>query len=247
MSLTFATASMLNEFSGVKALVYAESGAGKTVLCATAPRPLLISAESGTLSLNRGSLERIFGVNNPEITYDPTCMVVESLEDLNEAYRWATEAPEASQFETICLDSATEIAEKVLAHAKTLTKDPRQAYGELIDKMIMLMKAFRDIRGKNVVNLCKQEMVKDEFTGITRFGPSMPGTKVGPALPYLFDEVFYLGQAKTTDGLEYRYLQTGKDMQKVAKDRSGALAFIEEPNLTRVFNKIKGAVNHGHA
>ena len=36
--------------TGVKMLVYGESGMGKTMLTATLPRPLLISAESGLLS-----------------------------------------------------------------------------------------------------------------------------------------------------------------------------------------------------
>ena len=32
-------------------LVYGESGIGKTVLCTTAPRPLIMSAEKGLLSI----------------------------------------------------------------------------------------------------------------------------------------------------------------------------------------------------
>ena len=242
MSLRFTSASQLNAFQGAKILTYAESGAGKTVSVATCPKPVMLSAEAGTLSLSRGNLERLFGKDNPTITYDVPVITISSLEELNEAYRWLTESPEAAAFETISVDSLTEIAEVVLTNAKKITKDPRQAYGELIDKMMMLAKAFRDIQGKNVYMLCKQELVKDEFSGITRFGPAMPGTKVGPQLPYLFDEVFYLGQNKTPEGLEYRYFQTDKDIQRVAKDRSGTLAFYEEPNLTKIVNKIKGSI-----
>ena len=38
---------------GIKCLVYGESGVGKTVLCSTAPDPIIISAESGLLSLRK--------------------------------------------------------------------------------------------------------------------------------------------------------------------------------------------------
>lgn len=242
MALRFSTASQLNSFQGVKIFTYAESGAGKTVLTATAPSPILLSAESGTLSLSRANLEKIFGVANPTVTYDMPVIQISTLEELTEAYNWLTGSEEARRFETVNVDSLTEIAEVVLANAKKLTKDPRQAYGELIDKMIMLVKAFRDLQGKNVFMSCKLEAFKDEFTGITKYGPAMPGTKVGPQLPYLFDEVFYLGRQKTQDGAEYRYIQTEMDIQRVAKDRSGALLAVEEPNLTKIIAKIRGNI-----
>ena len=47
-----------------------------------------------------------------------------------------------------------------------------------------------DLSGRNVVFTSKQEWQKDEVTGISRYGPMMPGQKLGPQLPYLFDEVF---------------------------------------------------------
>lgn len=128
----------------------------------------------------------------------------------------------------------------VLANAKAQVKDPRQAYGELIEKTMALVKAFRDLPGKNVVMAAKQEPIKDEMTGIVQYGPSMPGSKLGPQLPYLFDEVFRLGVGKTPQGVEYRFLQTGPDLQYDAKDRSGSLDPVERPDLSFVFSKILG-------
>jgi hypothetical protein len=136
------------------------------------------------------------------------------------------------------LDSITEIAEQVLSNAKLQVKDPRQAYGELIEKMNMLVRSFRDLPGKNVVMLAKQESHLDEVSKMTMFGPAMPGSKVSQQLPYLFDEVFRLGVGKTPDGTEYRFLQTQPDLQYEAKDRSGVLDAIEPPNLSHIFNKI---------
>lgn len=226
MALNFTTTDQASANQGVKVLVYAESGIGKTTLCATAPAPLIISAESGLLSLRKFSI--------PVIT-------IKSLQDLNDAYNWVAAGKQgADQFQTICVDSITEIGEVVLAAAKKTVKDPRQAYGELIEKMVEAIKNFRDLPGKNVYMAAKMERAKDELSGMMLYGPSMPGAKLGPALPYYFDEVFNLRVMQTPQGQKYRALVTQPDLQYVAKDRSGALDAIEPPDLNAVFNKIKG-------
>lgn len=212
--------------SGVKVIVYGPSGVGKTSLCATAPRPLIVSVESGLLSLRK--------VDLPVIQ-------VSSIDGLTEVYNWAARSHEAQYFDTLCLDSLSEIAEVVLTNAKKNLKDPRQAYGDLIDRMALIIRCFRDLPQKHVYMAAKMEWVKDEATGICRFQPMMPGQKLGPQLPYLFDEVFRMGVNKTPQGQEYRFLQTKLDMQYEAKDRSGSLDAMEAPDLGNIIRKISGA------
>lgn len=240
MALKWTTTAQEAGVHGVKMLVYADAGAGKTLLTATAPRPVLISAESGLLSLRAQNILNVFG-EQQHISYDIPTIVVSTIEDLNDAYDWCANSQEAQGFDTIALDSLTEIGEVVLAKSKAVAKDPRQAYGELIDKMTTLVKGFRDLSGKHVYMSAKQEYIKDEVTGISKYGPSMPGTKLGPSLPYLFDEVFYLGVGLDQNTkLPYRYIQTTKDLQYTAKDRSGALDAYESPDLTNIITKIIG-------
>lgn len=241
MALQFTMANEAAAVGGVKVLVYGDSGHGKTVLAATLPAPILISAESGLLSLKRKNIERLFGVGTQGITYDIPVIQIRSVDDLSEAYRWCCQAAEARQFQSVGLDSISEIAEVVLNNAKRQVKDPRQAYGELLEKMETLIRAFRDLAGRNVYIAAKMEPMKDELTGIVKFGPSMPGAKLGPKLPYYFDEVFRLGVNNDASGQPYRFLQTQPNLQFVAKDRSGALASMEPPHLGYVFNKILGA------
>lgn len=241
MALQFSTADQAAENNGVKVLVYGDSGMGKTLLAATMPAPVLISAESGLLSLKPKNVERVFGLADPSVTYNMPVILVRNVDDLTEAYNWCLKANEARQFQSVGLDSLTEIAEVVLNNAKRQVKDPRQAYGELIEKMETLIRAFRDLPGKHVYMAAKMEPMKDELTGIVRFGPSMPGAKLGPKLPYYFDEVFRLAVNKDGQGNPYRYFQTQPDLQFVAKDRSGALASIERPHLSHCFSKILGA------
>ena len=240
MALNFTDAQNASQMSGVKCLAYGPSGVGKTVLMATAPYPILISAEAGALSLKQSNLERLYGVGNPHICYNMPMIEIRTVEDLQDAYNWCATSPQANQFLTICMDSISEIGEVVLNNAKRQVKDPRQAYGELIEKMESVIRLFRDLPGRNVVISAKMEPSKDELTGIVRYGPSMPGAKLAQKLPYFFDEVFRLGIGQTPQGEKYRFLQTQPDLQFEAKDRSGALAPVETPILSAVFAKILG-------
>lgn len=211
--------------TGIKVLVYGRAGMGKTTLCGTAPRPLIISAESGLLPLRHKKLPVI---------------EVKNIQDVWDAYNWCRTNPHAAHIDTICLDSLSEIAEVVLAAEKKKSKDPRQAYGGLIDEMIGLVKAFRDLPHKNVVVTAKESTETNAVTGVVRSSPSAPGKTVGPELPYLFDEVFYAATGKDNTGKTYHYLRTRPDAMVDAKDRSGVLDEIEYPDLTHIFNKIKG-------
>lgn len=221
---------------GVKVLTYAEAGGGKTMLCATAPSPVIISAESGLLSLQRKNIERVYGVGTPGIAYDIPVIVVESFDDLDHAYN----AVLSGSFGTVCLDSLSEIAEVCLANEKKATKDPRKAYGETQDKMLHTVRKFRDIRGMHVYMTAKMEYVKDDVTGAMRWGPSMPGTKLSQMLPYYFDEVWRLVVVRDKEGRSARYLQTQPDQSSTAKDRSGSLEMWELPYLGSCFTKILG-------
>lgn len=223
MAIKLTTSAQAARDNGIKALVYGMAGAGKTRLCATAPNAVIISAEGGMLSL-RG--------------HDLPVIEIHTIADLQEAYRFLIDADAAKHFEWVCLDSLSEIAEVVLADEKARTKDPRKAYSELSDQMMALVKAFRDLPGRNVYMSAKMDRQKDEATGTMLYTPSMPGQRVGQALPYLFDEVFVLRVERDNEGKPSRWLQTQQDMQYIAKDRSGALAMYEVPDLTAIATKI---------
>ena len=85
----------------------------------------------------------------------------------------------------------------------------------------------------------KQGRVTDEYTGITTYGPMMPGKTNQLNLPFYFDELFCLRIGQTDKGETYRYLQTQPDVSYTAKDRSGELNAIERPHLGKIFKKIQ--------
>jgi hypothetical protein len=219
--LKFSTTDEQAKGNGVKVCVYGRSGVGKTRLCATAPSPIIASAEKGLLSLRHKQVPTV------EIT---------SLVDLIDFHSWAQLSAEARHVETLCLDSVTEIAEKVLANALTQVKDPRQAYGELYTQTIKMIKDFRDLERFNVYFVALQSMGSDAGGLI---GPLMPGKQLTAKFPSLFDELFRMDVGALADGTPYEFLATRPDYQYDAKDRSGALDAVEEPNLTKIINKIQ--------
>ena len=211
--------------NGVKVLVHGPAGIGKTSLCATAPNPLIISNESGLLSLA--------GLDIPVIE-------VNTLVELDEAYQFLTESKEADKYQTVCLDSISEIAEVVLRTHKAKEKDPRAAYGKLNDDIAASICAFRDLKGKHVYFTAKQSRVESEDQPI-RFMPMMPGKTTLNAMSYYFDEVLAMRLGKLEDGTVYRYLQTYPDLNYEAKDRSGKLPPRAKPDLAEVFKLISTA------
>ena len=210
---------------GIKILVHGPAGAGKTSLCGTTGgSTLIISAESGLLSLR---------------AFDIPVLEVKTLDQLYEAYQFVTETDEGKTFQWVCLDSISEIAEVVLNHEKKTAKDPRQAYGALAEKMTDILRAFRDLPGRNVYFACKQERTKDEQSGAMLYFPSMPGNMLKQGVGYFFDEVFALRVEKDADGNPTRWLQTNRDYNYEAKDRSGSLEMFEPADLSAIATKIK--------
>lgn len=228
--LVVTTSDKLSLEHGIKMLVYGRSGIGKTRLMATLPKihvadgghGIVISAEAGMLSVRDTPIPVI---------------EIKNLDDLNRSLDYLM-GPAGNHFWSIGMDSISEIAEKILANAKAGTKDGRQAYGALAEQMWATIRAFRDLKGKNVVMTAKAEYIKDE-NGVTKWGPMMPGKTLTQGLPYFFDEVFCLAAFRGV-GSEHISLQTRADMTYEAKDRSGKLDFFEYPDLMNVFNKIYG-------
>lgn len=210
--------------NGLKVLVYGQAGSGKTTLIQTLPKPIILSAEGGLLSIQDAGLPYI------EIT---------SMTELKEAYEWVVGSDEAKQFQSVALDSISEIAEVVLGYEKKIAKDPRQAYGEMQNQMAEIIRSFRDISGKNVYMSAKLEKTQDEM-GRVLYAPSMPGNKTGQSLPYYFDEVLALRVEKDSEGITQRALMCDSDGLWLAKDRSGKLEQWESPDLTAIINKIGG-------
>ena len=206
---------------GLKVLVYGQAGCGKTTLSKTLPKPVVLSAEGGLLSLKDDNIPYV---------------EIKSMTDLHEAYAWLQDSDE---FESVVLDSISEIAEVVLSHEKKINKDGRAAYGEMDVQLSEIIRAFRDLN-MHVLMTAKLEKQQDEMGRMLYF-PSLPGNKTAQKLPYFFDEVLALRIEKDEEGKTQRALMCDSDGLWLAKDRSGKLETWETPDLGEIIAKIGGA------
>lgn len=216
---------------GVKLLVFGPAGAGKTRLAATMPNPIILSAEGGLLSIRH--------LNLPYIE-------IRNMADFIQAWNWVSTSAEARKYNSICVDSVSEIAENVLTYQKTQTKDGRKAYGETSEEVERLLKNFRNLAGPHVYFSGKQEMIKTGEEGKLVAGVMMPGNKLSQSVPFMFDECLQLVPSRTPEGVAYSALRTkGVSEWDTVKDRSGALDEWEMPtgasnipDLGLLINKI---------
>tara|TARA_R100000935_G_scaffold42885_1_gene65132 strand:- start:260 stop:925 length:666 start_codon:yes stop_codon:yes gene_type:complete len=206
---------------GLKVLVYGQAGCGKTTLSKTLPKPVVLSAEGGLLSLKDDNIPYI---------------EIKSMTDLHNAYAWLQDSDE---FESVVLDSISEIAEVVLSHEKKINKDGRAAYGEMDVQLSEIIRAFRDLN-MHVLMTAKLEKQQDEMGRMLYF-PSLPGNKTAQKLPYFFDEVLALRIEKDEEGKTQRALMCDSDGLWLAKDRSGKLDAWESPDLGEIIAKVGGA------
>ncbi len=209
--------------NGIKALVYGKAGIGKTTLMGTAPNPIILSAEAGLLALQ---------------DKDIPVIEIKSVQDADDAYEYLM-SKDGDKYDTICLDSISEIAEVCLTEQKSENKDGRIYWTGLADEMNKLIRKFRDMKGKNVIFSAKQIRVTDDDTGVTSYVAAMPGKNLTNGLPFFFDLVLYMSlYTDEDDGSKYRVINTSVSYNYDAKDRSGRLNKIEEPDLSKIFDKI---------
>lgn len=124
---------------------------------------------------------------------------------------------------------------------KTGKPDNRGAYGLMGQEMISWLTHLQHTRRKNVWFVGILNEALDDFNRRV-FTLQIDGSKTGLELPGIVDEVITLAEVKADDGSSYRVFvcHTLNQWGYPAKDRSGRLDAIEEPDLGRLMRKIAG-------
>lgn len=159
----------------INVLVYGAPGVGKTYFSCTAPNPLLISVESGDMTINDSSMD---------VTISRNCNTVQKVRD---SVSYAIK----NNFKTIIIDSLTRYSEIFLdellksAGRDKATWDDFGAVSKHIQTMVW------GLQGKeiNTIFICHEKDV-EEPTGIKK-RPSLQG-KLAQSIPGIVDVVAYL-------------------------------------------------------
>jgi phage nucleotide-binding protein len=215
--------------SGVSAIIYGESGIGKTHFCGTLPgKTLIIAAEANGIK----TLARSANVDNIEVENLP--LPGNTMTETAKKYDNFFEGLLLKDlpFDNIVLDSATELANQLMITKTDLSKNggaPAQhTYLEVQWAMRRYLRILRDLavmKNKNViVTALESELIlaQSAESASSKTHPALTGKKLSPEAEGLFDIVGHV--EKLANGTRYIRLEGNETF--VAKDRFGRKACI---------------------
>lgn len=206
---------------GVKSIVHGGPGQGKTPLFNTAPRPILLATEPGMLSMRASNI--------------PTWEAY-THEKVDEFFKWwMSDSREISNFDTLGIDSASQLAEIFLLRAEKKLKDGRAAYGDMSDNVMFILRYLYFQPNKHMYIICKQGF--EDVQGVRQSRPFFPGKDLNTKIPHMFDLILSLGTWNIPGYGQAKAFRTAPSLDTMARDRSGRLAEYEPPDLTAIFNK----------
>lgn len=200
--------------------VYGPSGVGKTSLVGTLPgKVLMLSAEQGELSLKGKDIDYVHA---------------SSWKGIDDFIKY-TGTPECQQtYDWIVIDSISEVADRCIEGCEKKYEGFKM-WGAFADAMSKLIKYFRDNPHYNSLHIYQEE-IKDDDMGRRNHDFCIKGS-LRSKIPYFYDIVLAM-RSKTKEGKTERFLQTVSSGGFTAKDRSGSLEQIEQPDLENIYKKI---------
>lgn len=205
---------------GVKSLVYGGPGTGKTPIVNTAPRPVLCAVEPGLTSMRNSNV--------------PTWEAY-TADKIDEFFLWL-KTPESRAFDTVAIDSVSQMAEVYLGVALKKNAHGKAAYGDMARAVMKNMNDLFYMPQKHVYLISKQGLFEEGGTNVRK--PWFPGKDLNVQVPHMYDLIMHLARV-TIPGIPQQQLafRTQNDFDIVARDRSGKLDQFEYPDLSRIFAK----------
>ena len=227
----------------IRALVYGESGRGKTTSLGTlseSSTAIIVAGERGALPLRNRNYKAI---------------TVSSWDEMMDA---AMEMKDGIPgIKTVCLDSLSALADMlkrgiVQNERKALIKSRTRGRSETPDGIYDDLMTQEDwglylarIKGLlSILSNCPFHLVVtalagwhlDKRSGLTKKIPALQG-RIALEVSQFFDLVFYMDIHQQGDK-DFRVWRTASDTEIEAKDATGILKPMEAPNWAAVFSKI---------
>lgn len=208
---------------GVKSVIYGPPGSAKTPVINTAPRPVMLATEPGLLSM-RGSTVPTW----PAFTADK----------IDEFFRWLFHSGEAKNFDTVAVDSTSQMCEVYLMQAQKTNKHGLQAYGEMARNVMDQLRGLYYLENKHAYLIAKQEIINEN--GITFARPYFPGKQLPVEVPHLYDQILQLKIHNMPGIGTYPAFRCRASLDAVSRDRTGLLNEFEPPDFGAIVRKVMG-------
>jgi hypothetical protein len=203
---------------GVKAIIYGPAGSGKTPIINTAPRPILLACEPGLLSMRNSTV--------------PTYAAFDA-KMIDGFFEWFFGSNETKKFDTLCIDSTTEMAEIYLRQALKTNKHGLAAYGEMADNTLKHLQTLYFMREKHIYLIAKQDIMSNGGKQ-----PYYPGKLLSVIMPHKFDQILHLDIHNVPNVGQVRSFQCAQTLDVLARDRTGMLGMFEQPDFGQVIKKV---------
>jgi len=215
-------ASQLAQRFGVKSLIYGGPGTGKTPMVQSTPSPVMCVVEPGMLSMRNVTNVPAWEANTPE--------------KIEEFFTWTLQSTEAKNFQTVCIDSISQLCEVFLTQELARCKHGLQAYGEMSRRVMSLVDALYYMPEKHIYLIAKQAVADENNVAVKK--PYFPGKDLNIKIPHLFDEILHIGETNVPGQPKpVLAIRTKATFNITARDRSGKLDELEQPNIGAIFTK----------
>lgn len=212
---------------GCKAVVYGPPGSGKTPVVNSAPRPLLLACEPGLLSMRNSNVPTW-----PAPTGDK----------IDEFFKWFFGSAEVKNFDTLAVDSTTQMAETYLKEIENGTsksgnkKHGLQAYGDMARKVMEHLGQLYFTQNKHIYLIAKQEILNEN--GMIYKKPSWPGNMLNEAIPHMYDAILQLDIQNVPGFGQQKAFRCIGSIDTIARNRTGTLAEFEPPDFGAIVRKV---------
>lgn len=226
-------------------LMHGLSGAGKTTLAATAPKPLLLlDVEMASRFIRGRKIKWNPLTEAPPVwdgSWDICVVIVNEFQKAQVAYEYLKSGNHP--FKTVVVDSISELQSKAVEKIKGRQQFQTQDWGKLLSVMSFYCKDLRDLAeaDEKIESIVITATSKD-YDGIIK--PYLQG-QIASQAPYWFDITGYLYVQQVADAqgtiIDTRNLLIGNHPNYEAKSRvPGLPTVIENPDISAMLDSIFG-------
>lgn len=207
---------------GCKSIIYGPPGSKKTPLINTCPRPLMLACEPGLLSMRGSNVPTFQAFTGAQI---------------DEFFTWFFTSNERKNFDTLAIDSTSQMADIYLQEALNGTsKGGNKAHG-LAAYGQMATNTMRHLRPLFFTECIHTYLIAKEGTKDNMKWPYYPGQQLLTDVPHMYDFILHVGIQNVPREGQVSAFRCNQSIDVLARNRTGNLNDFEPPHFGQLIQK----------